>query len=408
MPAADDGKKVTCPNCGNEIDVSFVITQTVICPECRTNVSLSGEAVGSMTLHSVFDRPITPTASVVTPSPVTTPSSTVVPTPPAPPSATVVPPSSTVMTSQAPTSNLAATVTGTPDFTQAPPPAKASVNPADLKEGDEVENFIIEGVLGRGAMGVVYLARDTILDRLVALKFMAKELVENKQCHDRFIREGRMLANLKAHTNLVTIYSGHKLGKTPYFAMEYVEGHSVKELMGDKGPLSIQQALDICRQAAEALDFVWKEAQLVHRDIKPSNLMFSIDGKTVKVTDFGLAKPHECADDTGLTQTGIILGTPDYLAPELARCEKHLDCRTDMYALGATLFHLIAGRAPFIGRSVAEVVSAHLREEAPLLNNVVNDAPDLLVDLVARMLDKEPGNRPETYQDIIEVFKSLG
>ena len=391
MVLTAEEKKVICPNCGNEIDVSFVITQTVICPECRTNVSLAGEAVGGLTLKSIFDGPL-PTTATIKPS-----------------SNSVTPSSATVMTSQpTPQTDLAATVTGTPQLTKQPPSESTEVNdPAKLTQGDKVKDFVIEKILGRGAMGVVLLAKDTILDRLVALKFMAKELVDNQLCQDRFNREGRVMANLKAHPNLVAIYSGGKLGKTPFFAMEYVEGRSVKDVLNEKGRFSIAEAADICLQTAEALDFVWKEAQLVHRDIKPSNMMFGEDGTTVKVTDFGLAKPHEHSDDSGLTQTGIILGTPDYLAPELARCEKHLDCRTDMYALGATLFNLIAGRAPFKGNSVAEVVSAHLREEPPLLSNFVNETPDELVDLVSRMLDKEPDNRPATYKEIINLLKTL-
>ena len=394
MAETADEKKVICPNCNTEIDVSFVITKSVICPECRTNVSLAGEAIGDMTMKSIFD------AAQLSP-------------PTLKPTETVAPSSATVITSQpaAPESDLASTVTGAPQFTKKVPPSAPTTevtDPAKLNQGDIVGNFVIERVLGRGAMGVVLLANDTILDRLVALKFMAKELVDNQLCHDRFIREGRMMANLRAHHNLVAIYSGGKLGRTPYFAMEYVEGRSVKEVLKQKNRFSISQAVDICRQTAEALDFVWSEAQLVHRDIKPSNMMFDKDEKTVKVTDFGLAKPHEHAGDSSLTATGIILGTPDYLAPELARCEKHLDCRTDIYALGATLFHLVTGRAPFKGNSVAEVVSAHLREEAPLLSSFVKTAPEVLVDLVSWMLDKEPDNRPSSYRDVISTLDSLG
>ena len=405
MVGTADEKKVICPNCNTEIDVSFVITKSVICPECRTNVSLGGEAIGEMTMKSIFD------AAQLSPPTLKPPTETVVPS--STPQVSAPPSAATVITSQqaSPQPDLASTVAGAPQFTQKPPPSTPTsevTDPAKLNQGDEVGNFVIERVLGRGAMGVVLLANDTILDRLVALKFMAKELVDNQLCHDRFIREGRMMANLRAHQNLVAIYSGGTLGRTPYFAMEYVEGHSVKEVLKQKGRFTIDKAIDICRQTAEALDFVWSEAQLVHRDIKPSNMMFDKDGTTVKVTDFGLAKPHEHAGDSGLTATGIILGTPDYLAPELARCEKHLDCRTDIYALGATLFHLVAGRAPFKGNSIAEVVSAHLREEAPLLNNFVNETPDVLVELVASMLDKEPGNRPATYREIISALANLG
>jgi len=370
-------KTVQCHRCHHDIDVSDVITSTVICFNCNAVVAVEQRPTSSAT--------------------VTTGSGTL----PSASPRTVVPVNATP--------NLAATVAGAPRpaATLPPPSGQGDGDPSRLAKGQTVGSYVIDGELGRGAMGIVFLGIDSILERRAALKFMAAEIARNDDCRDRFIREGRLLAKLKPHPHLVSVYSGGEYGCVPYFAMEYVDGASVKDVLQQVGRFPVGKAVDICRQAARALAFVWQELKLVHRDIKPSNLMFDASQAVVKVTDFGLAKPN-AGEKTGLTQTGVILGTPDYLAPEQARCESDLDCRTDIYSLGATLFHLVAGRAPFTGKSVAEVVAAHLREEAPLLSNVVPEAPDLLVDLVARMLEKERSARPATYSDVIEALNTVG
>ena len=266
--------------------------------------------------------------------------------------------------------------------------------------------YLVERELGRGAMGSVFLARDTGLDRPTALKFLAMELLADHDALERFVRECQILARLRPHPNLVSVYARGELDGVPYFAMEYVDGPSVKDLLARTGRLAVPRAAALGLQAAQALSFVWAEATLVHRDVKPSNMMLDRNERLVKVTDFGLAKPRT-GGATDLTRSGVILGTPDYLAPEQARAERNLDFRTDIYALGATLFHLVAGHPPFHGGSLAEVVSAHLKVEAPRLSSQARNVPAELDELVASMLAKRPTDRPSSYDEIITILTGL-
>jgi serine/threonine-protein kinase len=245
-------------------------------------------------------------------------------------------------------------------------------------------------------MGTVHSAEDVELKREVAIKFLALELVEDPLSRERFNRECQTLARLKSHQNVVTIYAKGEWEGLPYCVMEYVDGRSVKDVLRREMKFAPARAVDVCRQAAAALDFVWRQARLVHRDVKPSNLMYDREERTVKLTDFGLAKAQTNLTESGLTQSGVILGTPDYLSPEQARGERDLDFRTDVYALGATLYHLLTGQTPFPSKSVADVVAAHLHTPPPDPGALVK-LPPALGALVQRMLAKQAKDRPATY-----------
>lgn len=280
-------------------------------------------------------------------------------------------------------------------------------NPAKLQDGDIVGNYRIIKVLGRGAMGVVLLVVDEMLDRKAALKFIGFELAKNQNCRDRFVREGRMLAALSAHPNLVSVYSGGEWMGVPYFTMAYIKGLALNEMLKVQSPIPLITAVKAAKDTASALSFVWKEAKLVHRDIKPANLMYDNEKELTVVTDFGLAKPDKQQFDSTLTSEGAILGTPDYIAPEQIRCVENLDWRADLYSLGCTLFHLLTGKAPYTGKSIGDLIAAHLKEPVPEIKKLLPDCPQDLNDLLKAMMTKNRNDRPESYDEVIDRLDSI-
>ena len=259
-----------------------------------------------------------------------------------------------------------------------PPELAAAAQYADIRE------------LGRGGMGVVYLARNTIMDRLEVLKVVTRSA-------DRFVREIQAAARLK-HPNVVGAYSAQRYGGTLVFAMEYVPGEDLAQLVKARGPLPVPHACNYAYQAALGLQHA-HENGMVHRDIKPSNLILTRDGNkpVVKILDFGLAKgTSETGLDTSRTAEGAMLGTPDYIAPEQTLDAAKADIRADIYSLGCTLYHLLAGRPPFVGRSLYEVLRAHHSTEAVRLSLVRPEVPDELAGVVARMMAKDLARRYPT------------
>jgi hypothetical protein len=258
----------------------------------------------------------------------------------------------------------------------APPPELAAAPEyADIRE------------LGRGGMGVVYLARNTILDRLEVLKVVTRSA-------DRFVREIQAAARLQ-HPNVVGAYSAQRFGDLLVFAMEYVPGEDLARLVKARGPLPVADACNYAYQAALGLQHAHEQG-MVHRDIKPSNLILTRDGDrpVVKILDFGLAKgTSETPVDGGRTAEGAMLGTPDYVAPEQSLDAARADIRSDIYSLGCTLYQLLAGRPPFAGRGLYEVLRAHHATEATRLDALRPDVPDGLAAVVAKMMAKDPARR---------------
>ena len=205
--------------------------------------------------------------------------------------------------------------------------------------------------LGRGGMGVVYLARNTLMGRLEVLKVVGGHLISRPEVLDRFLREIRSAARLH-HPNIVAAYSAIRLGESLVLAMEYVEGLDLAKLVKATGPLPVAHACYFVHQAALGLQHA-HEHGMVHRDIKPANLMLAREGNkaVVKVLDFGLAKvTSEGRVDGGLTREGQMLGTPDYIAPEQIRDAQSADIRADIYSLGCTFYYLLTGGPPFYGQ----------------------------------------------------------
>jgi serine/threonine protein kinase len=259
--------------------------------------------------------------------------------------------------------------------------------------------------LGRGGMGVVYLAENTLMGRPEVLKVVGRHRLERPGVGDRFLREIRSAANLH-HPNIVTAHSALRLGESLVLAMEYVEGLDLAKIVKTKGPLPIAHACSFIHQAALGLQHA-HERGMVHRDIKPANLIVAREGKksVVKVLDFGLAKvTSEGQDDSNLTREGQMLGTPDYIAPEQIRDAQSADIRADVYSLGCTLYYLLTGGPPFRGDHLWDVYQAHISMNASPLNLVRPEVPVELAAVVAKMMAKEPARR---FQAPAEVARAL-
>jgi serine/threonine protein kinase len=269
----------------------------------------------------------------------------------------------------------------------------------------ELPDYAIKKELGRGGMGVVYLAHNTLLGRDEVLKVMGHQIISRPGLLDRFLREMKAVARLR-HPNIVTAYSATRIGESIVFAMEYVEGLDLSKVVKAKGPLPVSHACHFAYQAALGLEHAFEEG-LVHRDIKPANLMLSRKGDkaTVKVLDFGLAKvAREEKVDGGLTSEGQALGTPDFIAPEQIVNAPNVDIRADIYSLGGTLFYLLTGRPPFQANSLYDIYQAHISRDADWLNLVRPEVPAELAALVAKMMAKDPVRR---FQTPGEVAKAL-
>jgi serine/threonine-protein kinase len=243
-------------------------------------------------------------------------------------------------------------------------------------------------------MGAVYKARQVSMDRLVALKILPPKLARDKEFAERFLRETRASARVN-HENIVRGIDAGPVGSTYYLAMEYVEGPSVREMIRSRGRLEPTEAVGIALQIARALAAA-SDAGLIHRDVKPDNILVTPEG-VAKLCDLGLAHVVSAGGegDPSLTQDGMVLGTPHYMAPEQARGEPNLDSRTDIYALGATLYMMLTGRVPFDGPTSAAVMARQIRDPFPDPRALVPDCPESVIAVMRKMVAKE---RSERYQ----------
>ena len=277
-------------------------------------------------------------------------------------------------------------------------PAKSREVPPELANHAD---YRIIRELGRGGMGVVYLARNTLMDRDEVLKVAHRSMLDSPAASDRFLQEIRSAAKLM-HVHVVRAYSVMRLGDLLVLAMEYVRGSDLSKIVRKQGPLPVAHACCYAAQTALGLQHA-HEKGMVHRDIKPSNLILSRDGKkpVVKILDFGLAKMTSEAQLAGeLTGSNKMMGTPDYIAPEQIHDAASADIRADIYSLGCTLYHLLTGSPPFDGNSLYEVLHAHNTVSAKPLNLVRPDVPAELAAIVARMLTKDPAKRYQKPGDI--------
>src|SRR5438477_453925 len=248
--------------------------------------------------------------------------------------------------------------------------------------------------LGRGAMGITYKAFDTNLRVNVALKVINSKLLESSVAQQRFLREARAAAQLR-HPNVASVFHLGTSGNAFYYAMEFVDGETLESFIRREGPVSPVMALRITLQVTRALAAATRH-HLVHRDIKPANLMLVKDDDDflVKVIDFGLAKSIKHTDDEDLAtlSMGGFVGTPHFASPEQLE-EKQIDVRSDIYSLGVTLWYMLTGNPPFTG-SIAQVMGHHLHTAPPF--EQLASLPEPLRGLLAQMLAKDPGERPQT------------
>ena len=282
------------------------------------------------------------------------------------------------------------------------PPPSADTLPPGLADHPDYE---IKRELGRGGMGVVYLAHNTMMGRDEVLKVMGRQFMERPSVLERFQREIRAVAKLR-HPNIVAAYSAFHIEGGLVFSMEYVEGLDLSRLVKAKGPLPLTHATYFVHQAALGLQHA-HEKGMVHRDIKPHNLMLTHDGKArvVKVLDFGLAKAtREQKVDSGLTSEGQALGTPDYIAPEQILNAQEADIRADLYSLGATLFYLLTGRPPFQASSLYDLYQAHISRDVEPLNLLRPEVPAELAALVAKLMAKDPARRFQTPGEVAQAL----
>jgi serine/threonine protein kinase len=261
-------------------------------------------------------------------------------------------------------------------------------------------DYAVERLLGSGGFAAVWAAFDRKLQREVAVKVLHPDLVATRSLLERFQREAQAVAKLR-HPGVIPIYAVGEHEGLAFYVMPLVEGESLRERLSREGALAPDEVRRILREVAAALTAAHK-AGIVHRDIKPENLMLEGSERRVVVMDFGIAKSTAGAgaDQTGLTGTGMIIGTPAYMSPEQATGSKEIDVRSDVYSLGVVGFEMLAGRPPFKAASVPELIMEHVATPAPSVSSVRADTPEDLAVAVNRCLQKEPGQRWKSAGDL--------
>jgi len=257
--------------------------------------------------------------------------------------------------------------------------------------------YKVKKLLGKGAVGAVYLAEQISAgNRPVALKVLHPDLAEGETAVKRFIREARTGAQLQ-HANITQVYELGNEGDRPFIAMEFVEGHSLHDLVGRSGPFSMQNAAGVLGPVSDAL-FHAHEANIVHRDLKPANIMVTKKG-VPKLTDLGLAKSL-VDPSVQVTVMGMAVGTPGYMAPEQAMGGHDIDHRVDIFALGATLYHTVTGKPPFSGKSPLVVLKKSLSEEPPPPTQLNSGLSEEFVQIIQTAMAKKPEQRFQTCQEM--------
>ena len=266
--------------------------------------------------------------------------------------------------------------------------------------GFKIDKYLLLDLLGRGGMGRVYLARDLRLNRLVALKILSQERMNNPRAIARFQREAKVGAQLQ-HENLVRVYDEGESNGVRYLVMEYIEGKNVGQLIGELGAIPWPTAARLGRQIALGLEHA-RLKELIHRDVNPCNILVTQDG-TAKLTDLGLA--IDLNDQDNVTREGATVGTFDYVSPEQARHSRSVDTRADIYSLGCTLYHMIAGRVPFPVTSLPEKLYAHQLHDPDPLAEVAPGVPEGLAEVVRKMMRKQPDDRLQTPLEVAHALE---
>ena len=267
---------------------------------------------------------------------------------------------------------------------------------ADLPEpGQQFGNYRLIRKLGHGGMGAVFEADDLESGRRVALKLLAHSL-ESPEARNRFFREGRLAASIN-HPNSVYVYGTEEIDGTPAISMEHVLGGTLHDRVRQRGPLPVTEAVDAILQIIDGLEAA-AAVGVLHRDVKPSNCFVDADG-TVKVGDFGLSISTTVRGDTHLTTPGSFLGTPAFSSPEQLRGDE-IDVRSDIYAVGVTLFYLLTGRTPYEADNLVKLLATVLEQPAPSPAKFRKEIPQGLAKVILRCLAKQPSDRFKNYAEL--------
>jgi serine/threonine-protein kinase len=253
--------------------------------------------------------------------------------------------------------------------------------------------YRVERMVGKGGMGAVFLAHDLTLEREVAIKVLPPDISMDEHIVKRFQQEAKTAAKLD-HTNIIPIYRVESDGGLNYFVMKYIAGTSLEDVLDEKKPLTMDYIQRVLWEAACALGHAHQRG-VVHRDVKPANIMFDHDGR-VMLTDFGISKALQAA--SGFTGTGMIIGTPHYMAPEQAKGST-VDGRADQYSLGVVGYRMITGELPYTGDSVHTILYKHIFEEVPRVSLKRSETPEFLTSAISRALSKEPAQRYATMEE---------
>lgn len=288
--------------------------------------------------------------------------------------------------------------------------------PGELRSHPRYE---VLSFIGTGGMGQVWKARHLLMNRIVALKVINPDFLRSFAVRERFVREVRATA-LLSHTNIVQAFDVEQVGDLNFLVMEFVEGTDLARLVREQGRLPVAKACGYARQTADGLQHA-NERGMLHRDVKPHNLMLTPEGR-IKILDFGLSailaeaepaipsdSPASTVPGGSVTRVGDGCGTPDHISPEQVRDARTVDTRSDIYSLGCTLYHLLAGAPPFPGGTGYSKIAGHLERTPPPIQNIRPDIPDALVALLERMLAKERRKRPATPAEVsnaLEPFAS--
>ena len=278
--------------------------------------------------------------------------------------------------------------------------AKIEIPEVIVHTGQELGGFQIKRLLAFGTAGEVYLATQLSMDRDVALKVFPPSLMTDPDEVEQFFREVRVLGRFN-HPNVVTAFEAGESDGIYYMAMSYVDGETLDELLERQGSVPAKEAVQIGLKVAEALDYAWESHQILHRDIKPGNIMIDREGE-VQLMDMGISKHH--AEESQQSMAGFIVGTPYYMSPEQTRGEDDLDFRSDMYSLGATMFHLVTGAVPYDGAEVLDILAKHNHDPVPSARARGAKVPDKCDKLLQTMMAKSPADRYDSWAELMQAM----
>lgn len=267
-----------------------------------------------------------------------------------------------------------------------------------------IGDYLIEARISSGGMGVIYKARQISTRRTVALKVLRENLAGDASYLERFIAEVRLLARME-HPNMVRVYEGGTDGRFAYFSMELIRGDDLKMALDRGYRFSEAEAVSIAGQVASALTYAWRKEHMIHRDVKPANIMLKGDGTAV-LLDLGISKQLS-GNDVFLMNTGVMIGSPTYMSPEQASNGQNIDFRSDIYSLGITLFHLLAGHPPYEGKTPLDVLSQHLSAPLPDIRSSRRDISRHFSQILRRMMAKKKTERFDSWEDFKNELETI-